>query len=98
MPATDWVPIPLGKTFALTVNINPASLNAGVTADTAVASSEILAGDHVIGYRPPAALNHGIAFRYHTLIAGSFQLALSNLTAGTIDVAAADWVFYIGRP
>lgn len=82
----------------LTISVNPASISAGAVANTAVSSSEILAGDVVVVNQIPAALEAGIVPQgCHTVVAGSFQLRLYNPSGGAVDAAAANWVFGIGR-
>lgn len=75
--------------------VDPASLNAGTTANTSVAVAGVAAGDFIFAV-PPATLNHGIVVQgCSCAVAGTILLRLSNLTAGAIDVASGTWGFLV---
>lgn len=80
-----------------TVAIDPASLGAATSAETAVTISGAATGDIVVMNVPPA-LEVGLVFSgARVSAANTVQVRLSNITAGAIDGANLTWGYLIVR-
>lgn len=90
--ATDWT---LWK--KVTATVDPASIPANTTANTAVTQADVKAGD-VIQVLPPSTIESGIAVAgAWCAVDGTIQLRLANVTVGAIDPASATWTFVLLR-
>lgn len=82
------------------VNINPAALAAGATAETAVAlpAGTAAAGDLVF-VQPPQALEAGLVpIGARISAADTLSVRLYNPTAAALDGAALTWTYLIVTP
>lgn len=83
-----------GGVDVVEATVDPASIAANTTGETAVAISGIRAGKSAVVFvNPPSTLNAGMG------VAGAYvsaddevKIRLLNTTAGAIDVASATWV------
>jgi hypothetical protein len=79
----------------VTVSVNPASITTLAVGSTVVAVTGVKTGDTVIA-QPPAALEAGLVLVSAIATADNqVTLRILNATAGTIDAAAANWIFTI---
>lgn len=82
------------------VAVDPASLAANTSAETAVTILGLQAGDFIM-FDVPASLEAGLAFSgCRVSAANTAQIRLSNLTAGAIDGASRTWTYvaFIAQP
>lgn len=76
-----------------TVTVDPASLGTNASAETAVTIAGVAVGDVVI-FTHPSGLDSGISYDAGRVSAAdTVQLRLTNTTAGSVDVASADWAY-----
>ena len=77
-----------------TVSVDLPSINANATADVAITVTGIGTSDRLVEVIPAAALDHGLVVqRIWVSGANTVTARISNLTAGAIDAAAANWTF-----
>jgi hypothetical protein len=76
-----------------TVNINPASIGASQTAETAVTIAGLASGDFIV-FNIPASLESTLAYA-GCRVSGTTtaQVALANLTAGSVNGADLTWSY-----
>lgn len=80
------------------VSVNPASLAAGASEAVAVTVSGITTDDVIVSVEPQAALNAGVTIDYARVSAAdTVVIAVTNTTAGIIDVAATNFKILAAR-
>lgn len=76
------------------VSVNPADLATITTAETAVTITGVATGDFVVAM--PPALEAGLVYGGCRVSgADTVQVRLGNVTAGSINAAAANWTFLV---
>lgn len=81
----------------VSASVNPDSMNTCTSTDTAVSVTGILTTD-IIQAIPPAALEAGINLSHAwASAADQITVRLGNVTAGTVNPAAATWRFLVWR-
>jgi hypothetical protein len=81
-----------------TIAVDPASISANSSAETAVTITGVAAGDIVI-MNVPASLETGLAYSgVRVSAANTVQVRLTNATGSGVDGTSRDWTYLVLRP
>lgn len=81
-----------------TVSVNPSSLTTDTGEILTITLTGAVAGDTVILHPPAAGIDAGIMVgQAYVSAADTVKVQLWNLTGGTVDVAAANWIYTLIR-
>lgn len=78
--------------------VDPASIAAQTSAETAVTLTGVGVDDEVVGVEIPASLEAGLAYSgARVSAADTVQLRLTNVTTAAVDGASRTWVFFVAK-